>query len=580
MGKELFNIQLKEEKKLKRSKWLPAHWKTYNYLEHYPNYMERLSHFSALSADLYALTMAQALMDHDKHDLQTVFHGYIRKNPFGGEYLLTAGQNIVKEWLDNWSFDEEDMELLRNKKVQDPETGEMKPLFSEEFLTMLENAELELTVEAVPEGEIAFPDQPIYRITGPIWQAMVVEAFILNVTNSQSLFATLASRLRETVDAPIMGFSSESGQASLLELGLRRAQTIGGLEVARAGYIGGFDGTSNVMAEKYYKIPTAGTMAHALIMTYEDELDAFREYAESMPYNGIFLVDTYDTLQGVKNAIQACKEKGVKLKGIRLDSGDLATLSKHARVILDEAGFKEAKIAASNDLEESTIQEIREAGGKIDIWGVGTNFVTSKKQPALGGVYKLGGVYAPEIDGAQVSKWRDQLEKGQMPSDMDQHFRDVIKLSEDQIKITLPGAIDTLRFVFNKGAVNINTPQDAQDGDYIMDVIVNYWKRPQLDDEGRLKEDLVVATKNNPDQTITIPKGMKAYRPMEVMTDGGQIITDPETVHEAKARATKSLSRLNKVHKKIKDAVPYQSFVSKDLLEKRRKEAARRGYKI
>lgn len=586
MGEEVLNKRNEKVKKTTRSKWLPSHWSNYNYLEHYPFYVERLSHFSASSADLYALTMAQALMDHDKHDLQTVFHGYIRKNPFKGEYLIAAGQNIVHEWLDHWSFDAEDIALLKEKKVLDPETNTLKPLFTDDFLDMLENAELELTIEAVPEGELIFPDEPIYRITGPLWQALMVEAFILNTTNSQSLFATLAARLRESIDGPIVGFSANEGVSPLIEAGFRRAQTIGGLEVARAGFIGGFNSTSNVAAEKYYKIPTGGTMAHALVMTYENELDAFREYAESMPYNGVFLIDTYDTLEGAKKAIQACQEKGISLKGVRLDSGDLAQLSIQVRKILDEAGFTEAKIAASNDLDEDKITAIRQAGGKIDMWVVGTNFVTSKKQPALGGVYKLGGVFEPSVDGAQVSQWRDDLENQKYPTEISEKIRDVIKLSEDQVKITLPGAIDTLRFIFNEEGMAVLS-ENSKDitsaqktDDFVMDVIVDYWGRPELDENGCLVKDLVVAAKNTPDETFVIPAGMKAYRPMKTMFENGKAAHEPETVHEARTRAHKQIERLSPDVRRLTNAAKYPVYVSQELLQKRRNLAAKRGYSL
>ena len=207
---------------------------------------------------------------------------------------------------------------------------------------------MELTVEAMKEGDLAFPDEPIYRVHGPVWQCLMVEAAILNALNSQSLFMTLASRIKDaTKSERIVSFTKKEERDPVLEFGLRRAQCIGGLEPTRASYMAGVDGTSNLLAEEYYGIPSSGTFAHALVMLYEDELDAFIDYAKAMPYNGIYLVDTYNTLEGVRKAVEACQKTGAKLKGIRLDSGKLAYLSKEARKILDDAGYTGAKIAAS-----------------------------------------------------------------------------------------------------------------------------------------------------------------------------------------------------------------------------------------
>lgn len=568
-SKQSENEKRKEAGALKRSRWTPAHWRSYDYLAQYPRYNERLAHFSASTADLYALTMAQALFTNGKHDQNTVFQAYIRKNPFGGSYLLSAGQNIVHEWLDHWGFDEEDIDLLREKMVLDPKTGKKHRLFSDDFLDMLQNAKLALSVEAVPEGELIFPDEPIYRVTGPVWQALMVEAMLLNSMNSQSLFATLSARLREATNSPVYEFSK--GQAgeepTILELGLRRSQAIGGLEATRGAFIGGIDGTANVAAEKYYKIPSTGTMAHALIMLYEDEMEAFRDYAKAMPYNGIFLADTYDTLEGVKKAVQACREQGLVMKGIRLDSGDLATLSIEARKILDEAGFDQAKIAASNDLDEQAILEIKAKGGKIDIWGIGTNLVTAKSQPALGGVYKLGGVYQ-SLDMGSVETMRKALDEGRYPSNMNDHLRDVIKLSQDSIKVTLPGALDFIRFSFNDNAA------------FEFDVICDGWNSPKMDKEGRLLQDLAVALKNQPDKIITIPKGSYGYRPLKPMFRAGRAACQPETVHDARARAAEQLARLNQDYRSVKNPTPYPVYVTKGLLAKRRALAAQHGYKI
>ena len=265
-----------------------------------PKRPDPLAQHTATWADQYAFTMAQALHANDKHDQVTTFHAYIRKNPFEGGYLLTAGQNILMEWLENWHFDDADIEMLRAEVAKNPKTGQSERLYTDEFLDMLKDAKLEVSIDMMPEGEVAFPDEPIVRVTGPAWQCLMVEAAILNVINSQSLFATLASRI---VDA--------AGGKPVLEMGLRRAQMLDGLEASRAAYIGGVEGTSNYLAKKHYGIPTSGTMAHALVMLYEDEIDAFTNYAKAMPQNTIFLVDTYDTIEGVKRAIDICKKHDI-----------------------------------------------------------------------------------------------------------------------------------------------------------------------------------------------------------------------------------------------------------------------------
>ncbi|MBU0858793.1 MAG: nicotinate phosphoribosyltransferase, partial [Alphaproteobacteria bacterium] len=404
-----------------------------------PYYEEKLAQHSAAWRDRYAITMAQAFYTNGKHNMPVTFHAYIRNTPFKGGYLVTGGQNIIREWLSHhWKFDDRDLQIMREATVPDVQ-GKAQRIFTDEFIEMCRGAKMELTIDAMPEGELAFPDEPIYRVHGPLWQCLLVEAAILNTMNSQSLFATLASRLTDVAE----------GQP-ILEFGLRRAQCIGGLEASRGAYLGGVAATSNDLANKYYNIPAAGTFAHALVMTYEDELTSFKEYIGAMPHNGIFLVDTYDTLEGVKKAITACQELGLNLKGIRLDSGDLTYLSKESRKLLDAAGFPNAQIAASNDLDEETIAAIKREGGKIDIWGVGTNLVTAKAQPALGGVFKLGAVYKGDLTQAEIEATRQLVKQGKQPHVDPDFVRNVIKLSEQAEKTTIPGELDLLRYVVYK----------------------------------------------------------------------------------------------------------------------------------
>lgn len=242
------------------------------------DYEEPLAAPSAMWADLYALTMAQALFLEGRHEQQSTFHAFVRKTPFNAAYLLTAGQNIVSEWLDkNWEFTDRDIRRLAAKTVLDPQTGTQQKVFQPEFLEMLKNAKLGLNLDMMPEGEIALPSEPIYKVSGPIWQCLAVEAAILNTMNSQSNFATYASILKTVAKGK-----------PVAEFGLRRAQAVGGLSPTRGAYVGGADASSNCWAESVYGIKTIGTMAHAYIMVHEDELDAFSEWSKHNPYLGIF----------------------------------------------------------------------------------------------------------------------------------------------------------------------------------------------------------------------------------------------------------------------------------------------------
>lgn len=514
---------------------------------------------SALWTDQYALTMAQALHANDKHEQVTTFHGFIRSNPFEGGYLITAGQNILFEWLENWRFDEDDIDLLRGMTVPDPDTGEAKRLFTDAFLDMLKDSKLELTVDAMPEGEIAFPDEPIVRVTGPLWQCLLVETAMLNIVNSQSLFATLASRLAEVAEG-----------APILEFGLRRAQSLGGLEASRASYIGGVEATSNMLAAKYYGIPSAGTFAHALVMAYEDELEAFKDYAGAMPYNGIFLVDTYDTLNGVKKAIEACQDKGVKLKGIRLDSGDLAYLSIEARKILDDAGFADAKIAASNDLDEETIASLKQQGAKIDVWGVGTNLVTAKAQPALGAVYKLGAIYDAGMTPAEVEAYRDAARGGLKTADqINEKVRDVIKVSEQQVKTTIPGELDVLRYMKKDGG------EWRFDGDTILPSLMQDPVGADTGAGGEYPLKLVSPIESVPKTDETLSRkfnaGTHVYRPIKPAFKDGKLVTEIEDAHKARARASENLKKLHPTHRRLVNPHTYMTGLERSLFEKRHK---------
>jgi nicotinate phosphoribosyltransferase len=365
----------------------------------------------ALLTDLYQLTMAYGYWKSGVAEKQSVFNLFFRKNPFQGGFTITCGLDYVIDFLNNFHFSSDDLEYLRSLKAYDG-----KELFEPDFLIYLKNLKFTCNVDAIEEGTVVFPHQPMIRIQGPILQCQLLETPLLNIINFQSLIATKAARVQIAAE----------GQR-VMEFGLRRAQGIdGALAASRAAFIGGCDSTSNLMAGKLFGIPVSGTHAHSWIMSFDNELDAFKAYAEALPNNCIFLVDTYNTLEGVRNAIEVGKmleAKGKKLLGIRIDSGDLAYLSINARKMLDEAGFKDAKIVASNDLDENIITSLKQQDAKIDAWGIGTKLVTAFDQPALGAVYKLSAVQKSEGD------WEWKL-----------------KLSEQAIKVNTPGIQQVRRF--------------------------------------------------------------------------------------------------------------------------------------
>lgn len=364
----------------------------------------------SLLTDLYQLTMACGYWKAGVCEREAVFHLTYRRPPFGGGYAIAAGIAPALAYLDRFRFTDEDVAYL--KTLVDMR-GEQ--LFPDGYLAYLREMRFSCTVDCVPEGSLVFPHEPIVRVKGPILQAQLVETALLDIVNFQTLVATKAARVVQAARG-----------APVLEFGLRRAQGIdGGISATRAAYIGGVAATSNVLAGKLFGIPVKGTHAHSWVMFHGDELAAFRAYADAMPGNCTFLVDTYDTLEGVANAITVGRElrtKGYELAGIRLDSGDLAHLSAQARHMLDAAGFEKARIVVSNDLDETLISSLFEQGAKIDVFGVGTRLVTAFDQPALGGVYKLGAC-------------RD--DKGV--------WREAIKLSEQPIKISNPGVLQVRR---------------------------------------------------------------------------------------------------------------------------------------
>lgn len=365
----------------------------------------------ALLTDLYQLTMSQGYFKAGLDKDEGVFHLFFRRIPFKGGYTIAAGLESVIDYLENFTFSESDLAYLSTLKNSDG-----NPFFEPAFLKYLSQLKFSCDVDAVPEGTVVFPYEPMLRIKGPLIQCQLLESPLLNLINFPSLIATKAARVCTAANGD-----------SVLEFGLRRAQGIdGALTASRAAYIGGCDATSNVLAGKLFGIPVQGTHSHSWVMVFDDEYEAFQTYAENSPSNCVFLVDTYNSLEGVKKAIEVGKwlrTQNKKLLGIRLDSGDLAYLSIKSRELLDEAGFKETVIVASNELDEYLIRDLKAQGAQITVWGVGTNLITAKDQPALDGVYKLSALREPG------GEWKYK-----------------VKLSEQMIKISNPGIQQVRRF--------------------------------------------------------------------------------------------------------------------------------------
>lgn len=369
-----------------------------------------------LHTDLYQINMMQVYFNKGIHNKKAVFEAYFRKVPFENGYAVFAGLERIVRYLENLSFSDSDLSYFE-------ELG-----YPEEFLDYLKNLKMELTVKSAKEGDLVFANEPLVQIEGPLAQCQLVETAILNIINYQTLVATKAARIRSVIE-----------DEPLLEFGTRRAQEMdAAIWGTRAAIIGGANATSNVRAGKIFNIPVSGTHAHALVQTYGDDYQAFKAYAETHK-DCVFLVDTYDTLRvGVPNAIRVAKEMGEKINflGVRLDSGDLAYLSKKVRQQLDDAGFPNAKIYASNDLDENTILNLKMQKAKIDVWGVGTKLITAYDQPALGAVYKIVSI---------------ETDAGSM--------RDTIKLSNNAEKVSTPGKKQVWRIT--------SRAKGKSEGDYI-----------------------------------------------------------------------------------------------------------------
>ncbi len=446
----------------------------------------------ALLTDLYQLTMAYGYWKQGHAEREAVFHLFFRKPPFAGGYAVVAGLGSAIDYLRAYRFDESDLAYLATLTGNDGQ-----PLFTAEFLAYLRELRLTVDMDAMPEGTVAFAQQPLVRVRGPMLQCQILETALLNIVNFQTLIATKAARI----------CGAARGEP-VLEFGLRRAQGVdGGLTASRAAYIGGCAATSNVLAGKQFGIPVKGTHAHSWVMSFDDELAAFESYAQAMPNNCVFLVDTYDTLEGVRKAVQVgrqLREQGHEMVGIRLDSGDLAYLSIEARRILDEGGFPAATIVASNDLDEHIIESLKTQGAQITVWGVGTKMVTAYDQPALGGVYKLGAIR----DSAGI--WQRKL-----------------KLSEQSAKTTIPGVLQVRRF--------------QADGLLVGDMI--YDETCGVDQRG-----VIVDVRDGNRRKRISPDAIGEDLLVPVMRHGepaGAVAAHQETLDVARARAHRELARLH-----------------------------------
>ncbi|WP_026308716.1 nicotinate phosphoribosyltransferase [Spirosoma spitsbergense] len=467
----------------------------------------------SLLTDLYQVTMAYAYWKSETAEKEAVFNLYFRRNPFGGGFTIACGLANVIGYIEHFGFSKKDLRYLQTLTGNDG-----KPLFEPAFLAYLATLKLTCSVEAMPEGTAAFPNEPLVRVRGPILQCQLLETPLLNLINFESLIATKAARLRLVAQSD-----------TILEFGLRRAQGVdGGMTASRAAYIGGCDGTSNVLAGKLYDIPVRGTHAHSWVMAFANEQQAFDTYAQVLPNNVTLLVDTYDTLQGVRHAIETgrkLEQQGHKLAGIRLDSGDLAYLSIEARKLLDEAGFQDTAIVASNDLDETIIGSLKQQGAAITVWGVGTKLVTAFDQPALGGVFKLAA-----LKDSETGRWSYKM-----------------KLSEQAIKISTPGIQQVRRFRDERGFLAdmiYNTEEEAgMDKDVTMIDPLDFTKRRRFD-------------ANQPYEDLLVP-----------IFDAGKCVYELPDIHSVRARVQTQLAGLHPGVKRFVNPHTYPVGLEKHLHE-------------
>lgn len=456
-----------------------------------------------LLTDLYELTMMQGYFKNKDRNETVIFDAFYRSNPCDGGYSICAGLEQLIQYIRELHFDPEDIAYLRSLGI-----------FEEDFLEYLSTFHFSGDIYAIPEGTVIFPREPLVKVIAPIMEAQLVETAILNIINHQSLIATKAARVCHAARGD-----------GIMEFGLRRAQgPDAGIYGARAAMIGGCIGTSNVLAGQLFDVPVKGTHAHSWIMSFPDEYTAFKTYADMYPDACILLADTYDTLKsGVPNAIRVfreMREAGVRLSfyGIRLDSGDLAYLSKKARRMLDEAGFEDAVISASNDLDEFLIDSLKVQGATITSWGVGTNLITAKDNPSFGGVYKLAAIMGE--DGAFIPK---------------------IKLSENSEKVTNPGNKMIYR-IYEKDSGKVKADLICltdetyhEEDDLLLFDPAEPWKKTKLKGGTYTLRPLMIQVFKNGECSYTSPKVMEmreyCKKELETLWDETKRLVNPHQVY-------------------------------------------------
>jgi nicotinate phosphoribosyltransferase len=464
----------------------------------------------ALLTDLYQLTMAYGYWKAKIHNQEAVFHLIFRKYPFKGMFALAAGLESVIDFIQNFQYSQSDLDYLHSLK-----TSVGKPLFEEEFLDYLSHLCFSLDVDAPPEGTLLFPHEPLIRVKGPILQAQLVESSLLNLLNFQTLIATKSARI-----------CLEAFPAQVIEFGMRRAQGIdGAISASRAAFIGGCEGTSHVLAGKLFQIPVRGTQAHSWVMAFKKEEEAFATFLQILPDNCFMLIDTYDSIEGVKKAMRVAKKTKQKLFGVRLDSGDLAYLSCEIRKLLDREGFFDTKIMASNELDEFLIRDLKQQGAKIDVYGVGTHLVTGKDQPALDGVYKLSAI---------------RTEKGE--------WENKVKISEQTVKTTTPGVLQVRRF-FDQ----------------------NHFFADAIFDEHRKKPSTwtLVDTQDSAHQR-EIPKDLDFQDLLVPIFRSGKCVYTKPALLDIRLKAKKELERMLPVHLRLMNPQSYLTGFEKTLFETKR----------
>ena len=469
-----------------------------------------------LLTDLYQLTMAQGYWETGQGATQACFHAYFRDYPFRGGYAIACGMDQLAELIDGFAFSAEDVEYLAS--LDAPGGGR---LFKPAFLDYLRTFSLRVDVDAVVEGSVVFPHEPIVRVMGPIMDCQLIETALLNCVNFETLIATKAARVCLAAHG-----------LPVAEFGLRRAQGAGGgMWASRAAVVGGCASTSNVLAGKTYGLPVSGTHAHSWVMSFPSELEAFRAYAREFPRNCVLLVDTYDVEQGIRNAITVGLEmraRGERLAGIRIDSGDLAWLAKMARRMLDEAGLQDCGIVLSNDLDEYTIQSILDEGAPVSSWGVGTKLACAFDQPTLGGVYKLSATRAPG-----QAEWVDRL-----------------KISESAAKLTVPGVLDVRRYYNDNGTIA---------GDMVFDVNAGV-------DEGQVIVDPLDSMRRK--KLV----GKRFSTMLEPLARNGQVVLEASdrSAMEAQRRCREGLACLDESQKRMLNPHTYPVGLEYGLCERRR----------